>query len=83
MANYFTLLNLNSSDPSSDYRIIFPGGFVNSITGAPTGHISYTQVVYNQLICLLQSLNINPALFGWHSPRSSAVVDMMEGAWFN
>ena len=78
MANYFTLLNLNSSDPSSDYRIIFPGGFVNSITGAPTGHISYTQV-YNQLICLLQSLNINPALFGWHSPRSSAVVDMMEG----
>ena len=53
MSDYFIHLNLNSSDPSSDSRVIFPGGFVNSITGASTGPISSLHThseVYNQLI---------------------------------
>ena len=77
MTNYFNHLDLNSPDPSNDKRVIFPGGYINPATGAPTGPISYTQV-YNQLVAILQALKLDPKRFGWHSPRSSAIVDMLE-----
>jgi integrase len=56
---------------------IFPGGLTCISSGLPTNHISYHQV-YDQLVEVLTSLNLDVTLFGWHSPRSTGTTVLLD-----
>ena len=59
---------------------IFPGGFIDTTTGRPTGPITY-HAVYDQLKLLCNHLGLDASLFGWHSTRTSGVSDLFSAGF--
>ena len=79
---YLTQLRILSPASSSPNDIslweesfVFPGGLSHTITGLPTGPITY-HAVYDQLKLLCTHVGLDVSIFGWHSTRTSGVSDL-------